>query len=200
MKKIIIIRHPETTQNKMDIQQTYESCIFSQEGTNQIKFVKDFLSQYNIEKIYSSDSPRCIKLMDNLNEIFNVECITTKLLRDKYNGVFEGKSNNEIDWTEINKMPFKDRKAPKGESLAEVKKRLNYLLSEIEASPEEIILVISHSTPIKVLIGILMNYSLEQSIFDIKINNCGISLLERKDKKMQIKYLNKTLAYENNIN
>jgi len=192
MRQLIFIRHPETEENLLDIQQLHYTANFTEKGKNQLKAMKEYLNTYKIDFCFSSDSLRCIKTAEELIEKKeNCKLLITSLLRDKSNGVFEGMKNSEIDWTEINKQPFETRKAPQGDSLKDVKERLLALLIKINSLPENLtILIISHNLPIRILIGYLEGYDLEKTISNIKINNCTFSMGELEDTEFHIKVIN----------
>lgn len=186
------MRHPETEENLMDIQQSLESCTFTKKGNIELEKTKNYLLEmFEIDLIYSSDSPRCVNSAKKINESLNGKIVVTKKLRDKSNGIFKGKKNSEIDWTEINKMPFEDKKAPEGESLNEVKFRLIKVIEEIKKMDSHTTLIITHSIPFRVLTGILLNYKLEKSIFNLKSYNCGLTLIELNEVKNNPIFINK---------
>jgi broad specificity phosphatase PhoE len=194
MKKIILMRHPETEENLIEIQQSLKSCTFTKEGNIELEKTKNYLLEtFKIDLIYSSDSPRCINSAKKINESLNETIVVTKKLRDKSNGIFEGKKNSEIDWTEINKMPFGDKKAPEGENLKEVKFRLIKIIEEIKKMDANTTLIITHSVPFRVLTGILLNYTLEESIFNLKSYNCGLTLIELNEVGNNPIFFNKQL-------
>ena len=193
--KLIFIRHPETEENLLNIQQLHHTANFTEKGMKQLKAMKEYLTNYKMDFCFSSDSPRCIKTAEELiNKSVQCAFIITPLLRDKSNGIFEGLKNSEIDWTEINKQPFETRKAPEGESLKEVKERLLILMNKIICLPEtSTVLIIIHNLPISVLIGYLLGYDLEKTIANIKINNCTFSTGELDATEFKIKAINQEI-------
>jgi len=196
MKKLIFIRHPETEENLLDIQQLHHTANFTERGRNQLKAMKEYLNNYKIDFCFSSDSPRCVKTAEEIiGNIDGRKVLVTPLLRDKSNGLFDGLKNSEIDWTDINKQPFETRKAPGGDSLKDVKERLLAFMAKIYALPEDsTILIISHNLPLRVLIGYLMSYDLEKTISEIRINNCTFSIGELNNGKFNMAILNQDVS------
>ncbi len=192
VKRLIFIRHPETEENLLAMQQLHHTANFTENGRNQLNSMKEYLNKYMVNFCFSSDSPRCIKtaqeLLKNKN---NYNLLITPLLRDKSNGLFEGLKNSEVDWTEINKQPFETRKAPGGDSLRDVKERLLALMIKINSLPEDsIILIISHNLPLRILIGYLIGYDLKKTISEIRIKNCTFSMGELNKGEFNLNIFN----------
>ena len=188
MNKIILIRHPQTIQNTEDIQQTFLSKQYTKRGEKELEGLKKYVKNMNISKIYSSDSPRCSYVAEEVQKLTKAQIKITNSLRDKNNGDFEGLPNSKIDWSIINKAPFEKRKAPNGESLLDVRERLKKNIYNLSLQGN--ILIISHTVPIRILISLYLDLPLKESILNFKINNCSLSLINYEKNRFVLEKLN----------
>ena len=89
-----------------------------------------------------------------------------------------------MDWNKL-KGTFEARKVNNGESLVEVRTRARRFMKELldqYGDSNKKVLIVSHGAFLKVLIGDLLNMSLKDSIFGIKINHCSPIRISFKDQ------------------
>lgn len=145
--------------------------------------------------IISSDSPRCKTTSEEVNKVLDKEIIYSKLVREKGNGLWEGKKDNEVSWDSL-EGTFETRKAPEGENLMEVRERGRKFLQDLMKNKKYSnlnILVVSHGAFLKVLIGDLIGTDIEKSVLNLFIDHCSLTLVDfdkRYKKGHQIKYVN----------
>lgn len=165
MTRLILIRHGET-----DYGLQHKYCGFSNpplnnNGIYQSEKLAAKLKGIEIDKVYSSDLKRAYESTSIIFKDNPIEKIVN--FREMNFGILEGLRYEEIlqkhpeiykDW--INN-PLKVR-IPNGESLRDLSKRVKERLSFILARHrDEIIAVVTHAGPIRVILCDILNYSLK---------------------------------------
>ena len=182
--EIIFIRHAETKNNVEGIIQGPEHADINDKGKKEIEKISEALKNEKIDVFFSSDSPRCKITSEGINKNHNMPIEYNEEIREKYNGDWTGKSYKEVDWNKL-KGTFETRKVNNGESLIEVRARagkfMKKLLNKYQNTDKKV-LVVSHGAFLKVLIRDLLNMSLKDSIFGIKINHCSPIRISFKDQ------------------
>jgi len=184
MVKILITRHGQTKQNVDGTVQGKEHGEINDNGFMQIKDLIRRLKKEKINKIISSDIPRCRITTDEILKQIDVPVEYTSLIREKDNGDFVGKKHKEFKWEDLSGT-FEIRKAPNGENLEEVKERAIRFFEEIMkkyGESEGTILVVSHGAFLKVFMGHLLGMNLYDSIFKLFIEHCSLTELELSKK------------------
>jgi len=182
--EIIFIRHAETKNNVEGIIQGPEHADINDKGKKEIEKISEALKDERIDSFFSSDIPRCKITSEEINKYHNLPIKYTELIREKYNGDWTGKSYKEVDWNKL-KGTFEARKVNNGESLVEVRTRARRFMKELldqYGDSNKKVLIVSHGAFLKVLIGDLLNMSLKDSIFGIKINHCSPIRISFKDQ------------------
>ena len=184
MVKILITRHGQTRQNVDGTVQGEEHGEINEKGFSQIKELIKRLKTEKINKIISSDIPRCRITTDEILKEIGLSVEYTPIIREKDNGSLVGKSHKDFSWDDL-PGTFETRKAPDGENLEEVMERGKIFfenLKEKYGKSKETILVVSHGAFLKVFIGNLLGMSLYNSIFKLFIEHCSLTELEIDEK------------------
>jgi len=184
MVKILITRHGQTKQNVDGIVQGKEHGEINDKGFTQIKELIKRLKSEKIDKIISSDIPRCKITTEEILKEIKLPVEYTLIIREKDNGSLVGKSHKNFSWDELSGT-FETRKAPDGENLEEVRERGKKFFEDLKEryeNSQETILVVSHGAFLKVFIGNLLGMDLYDSIFKLFIEHCSLTELEI-DKK-----------------
>lgn len=199
--RLLITRHAETTANEQNLLQDEKSKL-SLRGVGQISKLTARLRNENINLIISSDFDRCVLTAREIAKLKKIDLEESSLVREKYDGDWIGKSSKEINWDSL-AGSLESRRAPNGENLLEVRQRgiefLN-LISLRFAKSDATILLVSHSTFLRVLIGNIIGLSIEDSIFNISMDNCSLTEIEISNKHRKgyrLKYLNETSFLKN---
>jgi len=180
MVKILITRHGQTKQNVDGTVQGKEHGEINEKGFAQIKKLIKRLKSERIDKIISSDIPRCKITTEEILKEIKLPVEYTPIIREKDNGSLVGKSHKDFSWDDL-PGTFETRKAPDGESLEEVRERGKKFFEEIKEKynkNDEIIFVVSHGAFLKVFIGSLLGMNLYDSIFKLFIEHCSLTELE----------------------
>lgn len=195
MAKILITRHGQTKENVDGIVQGKEHGNINEKGFEQIKILIKKLKEENINRIISSDIPRCKITTEEILREIDVPVGYTHLIREKDNGDFVGKNHKDFNWEDLSGT-FETRKAPNGENLLEVRERARKFFKELLTNyedSEEKILIVSHGAFLKIFIGNLLGMSLHDSIFKLHIEHCSLTQIDfdkKYDCGYQLKFLN----------
>jgi len=195
--RVLFVRHGETEENSEGIiqGQGLDECRFTERGLEQISKLVERLKEEKIDLIISSDFLRCKQTGEEIAKKINLEVEYSKELREKNEGDWVGKKTNKINWDGL-EGSFETRRAPKGESLREVRERGRKFFSgllERYKDTDKTILIVSHATFLRILIGDLVGLSLHDSIFKFSIENCSLSEIDvnkKHEKGFMLKFLN----------
>ena len=179
--QLTLIRHGESFVHLKSAHQTFDDEL-TDSGKKQLESTEIY---DHFDTIYSSDMPRALEAAKILFK--NAQIQTDERLREKRNGIFEGVLKKDADWSEINKLPFMERKAPQGENLLEVKKRI---LEFLRGLPEGKHAIVSHGTALRVMISLLLQMDLEYLLKSVQIghgSSLTLTIPEDKFKKLMEK-------------
>ncbi len=157
-KNIFIIRHAEKSQDGLSI---------TPRGKLQINHLIKYLKKLNINKIYSSDIPRCIMTAELIRKDIPVEVVYSPALREVANNVWKTPQKNRTEITKIAQ-----------------------LFKTILKDEKNTILVISSGNVNKILITQAMRAPSNNAYF-IQIPTC-INHLEIIDNEIRIVSINNT--------
>ncbi len=181
--EVIFVRHAETKNNINGTIQGPEHGDINKKGEKEIERVSQLLKNKKIDVFYSSDTPRCKITSEKINKFHKLQINFTKLIREKNNGDWIGKNYKEVNWDKL-RGSFETRKANNGENLIEVNLRVKEFVKELiqkYSKTDKRILVVSHATFLKILIGNLLGMKMKNSIFNLKINHCSPIIISFKD-------------------
>lgn len=191
--KLILIRHGQTSFNAKKRYVGHTDCPLNKEGVRQAGKTARHLKSQRFHKIYSSDLRRA---RDFARIIFKDTPVSqTKQLREINFGSFEGLTHTQITtkhpvfYASWLKKP-QAVKFPKGESLSDLKKRVEKCIKHIYTKNKgKAIAVISHAGPIKV---ILKNALRTKDFWQIDISNASLSIIEYKNNAKLVTLINDT--------
>ena len=198
MKKLILVRHVLTEDNKLAKLSGHIDSKVSEEGKLQIKEITDFLKNEKIDRIYTTTSSRTKETVKDLAEINSIEVQESEDLKEISFGDFEGKDFNDIQKNypdEFNKMIEEgyEYTYPNGESLIDcferVSKEVQFILDD--ADENETILVCSHAGTIRNILTYLISNTFEYH-WNFKIDNASVSIVEVDNGFAVISKLNDT--------
>ena len=191
--RLIIVRHGLTEENIKGITQGQTPGKLTPKGIKQAKKVGLRLKDEKIDFIYSSDLQRVI---DTTKEIIkyhpNIPVYYVKELREFTKGVFDGKPRTILkEYRKTINGPFHEHRFEKGESLADVQKRIfQFYQKTLEKYPDKTILWITHGGVISQLLLKLLNKH-NSEFKDVQPENCAITIIEvDKNKNHNVTLLN----------
>jgi len=168
--KYILLRHGQTKYQAEKIDEVYPKeevykLPITEYGKEQIKKSAQELNSLGIDLIFCSTYYRTRQSAKIVAEEIGIEPVFDERLIDTGNGIFSGRPMKEAREFFQNKKDRFSVKAPEGESWNEVKKRITFLIKEIEEKyQDKTILIISHADPIWLLAGYLRGLSEKEMI------------------------------------
>ncbi len=198
MKKLILVRHVLTEDNKLAKLSGHIDSKVSEEGKLQIKEITDFLKNEKIDKIYTTTSSRTKETVKYLAEKNSIEVQESEDLKEISFGDFKGKDFKDIQKNypdEFNKMIEEgyEYTYPNGESLIDCFERVSKEIQCIldDADENETILVCSHAGTIRNVLTYLISNTFEYH-WNFKIDNASVSVVEIDNGFAVINKLNDT--------
>lgn len=156
-----LLRHGETIYQteKIDILYPWPEknpVILTKKGERQIKKAAKELKKKDIDLIYSSDIFRARQTAEIVSRELGLKVNFDKRLRDLNMGIFQAGPKIAYQKFFPSRRKKFEKRPPKGESWADVKKRVSDFLKEIEKKHKnKKFLIISHGDPLWLLAGIL---------------------------------------------
>jgi alpha-ribazole phosphatase len=191
--RLILIRHGETDWNAAKRYLGHADINLNKKGKQQAKTLCEVLDKKEICKVYSSDLKRAANFSKIIFKDFNIEKLIE--LREINFGIFEGQTYSEImkkhskiykKWV---KHPFKAF-VPKAEKLIDFNKRVLSVFKKILSdNKNKTVAVVTHSGPIRMFIN---NITGAKDVWKVRIDNASITIVEYRNKKLDIKLLNFT--------
>ena len=175
--KITLVRHAEVIQEYQGKYNGHIDIALSENGKIQAKDLAKKLDAEVYDKIYCSDLLRAKQTLELFD--YSVKPIYTSKLREKFWGIHEGKSFQEIQESGIKYKNFNQWiNALDGECIQMYTKNVHdYFFNTILTSNAKNALIITHSGFIKTLKSLIEDISLEES-FQLKLPYCSYITLE----------------------
>lgn len=159
--KIIFVRHGDTTVKADDVVQSTDNML-SPEGVLQAKNVAEKLLDHDFEIIVSSPLPRAIDTANIINEKFNKKLIINNNLAEvKWPTILEGISVEDPKVVGYRQLRNKNNVSDISwhysdeENFVDLRNRAVKLLDELVELRVENMLVVTHSTFMKVLVTVM---------------------------------------------
>ena len=197
---IYIVRHGETEHNLNGIMQGQSNSPLTENGQRQAREREESLRRVHFDAIFSSDLGRTVQTAEILNVNRQLEINTSKLLREKFFGIYEGKSikffldqNKELlekfaKLSEQEKNHFKYE--PTQENDDETTGRMITILREIGAIyAGKTVLVVSHGSIMRAFLRHL-GYATHSELPPGAIDNAGYITLQTDGVDFFIKETN----------
>jgi isoleucyl-tRNA synthetase len=161
----------------------------TKKGKEEVKKSASELKKEKIDLIFSSDLKRAKQTAEILAKELKAKVVFDKRLREYNVGIFNGKDPS-LSWQYIEekKNPL-FVKIPKGESLADIRKRMYSFLKDTERKFKgKKILIVSHELPLTILEGTLRGLSLKETLEERKSGKLQ-TLKTAQWKKIEFKNL-----------
>ena len=199
MGKIFIVRHGQTSGNRARKYFGITDIELNEEGIIQAGLISKRLERENICRIYSSNLKRAFKTAEIIAKPHKINVESKKDLMEINFGDWEGLSFQEIQKSyphEFSKWQnnIMDFTIPHGESVLELKKRVELAFSEIlNSAVENNVVIVTHGGPIRVILSkILSPNALETTFWKIKQDNASLNIIENMDNTQIISLVNDT--------
>lgn len=198
MTHIILVRHAECEGNILKCLTGRTDFKLTEKGQNMANDLLEELKKYKIDAIYSSVSIRCVDTVKPTAQYFKLDIITDKDLMEKYFGIYDGMSWEEVN--RINPQIMENKKKyheimgiPEQETTKELAQRMNNCIKKIvQNNKGKTILICSHGCAIFTFLNSIKNIEnpLEREIYSQ--SNAAINILEYDNGDFEIKKINQT--------
>lgn len=182
---VIIVRHGKTSWNKLKKLQGKSDIPLSKEGKKEAKLVAKRLSEYPIEKIYTSKLSRAIQTGAIVAEELKLEAEEHEGLNERDYGEFEGKTWDEIGltFTPDKKISFY-LKPKKGEHYPQFHKRIVKAFGDIiKKHAGQTILLVCHGGVLNALLRHVNNISHDNPLH-YSFPNTSVTVFEVIENKI----------------
>jgi len=197
--KIFIVRHGQTDGNSARKYFGITDIELNEEGLIQAGLISKRLERENICRIYGSNLKRAFKTAEIIAKPHKINVESKKDLMEINFGDWEGLSFQEIQKSyphEFSKWQnnIMDFTIPHGESVLELKKRVETAFSEIlNSAVENNVVIVTHGGPIRVILSkILSPNALEAVFWKIRQDNASLNIIENIDNTQIISLVNDT--------
>lgn len=192
MTKLYLIRHAEAEGNLYRRIHGHYDSILTENGRQQLRFLKERFSNIALHAVYSSDLCRARKTAEAVAQEKGLPVETRTDLREVAMGIWEDQPWGEVERSDAEGMAFFRASSPKwkvkgGEAFAALQARVSAALLDLAAQHEgETIAVASHGMAIRFACGALMGLSVEECHSLGHSDNTAVTLLEIEDGRGRI--------------
>jgi broad specificity phosphatase PhoE len=196
MTELILARHGETAWNAENVFRGRADVDLDRVGLKQAELLGKYLSNWELEAIYSSPLRRALDTANMVARYQKVAVRVAEGLTDFDYGEWQSLPEQEVKklypalLNEWHSNPHKVR-TPGGESLEDVRRRAVEVVDGILSRDHRNVLLVSHRVVIKVLICYLLG--LDNSCFwNIRHDVCGITTFDHVDGRFVLTRHNDT--------
>jgi broad specificity phosphatase PhoE len=196
MTELILARHGETAWNAENVFRGRADVDLDRVGLKQAELLGKYLSNWELEAIYSSPLRRALDTANMVARYQKVAVRVAEGLTDFDYGEWQSLPEQEVKklypalHNEWHSNPHKVR-TPGGESLEDVRRRAVEVVDGILSRDHRNVLLVSHRVVIKVLICYLLG--LDNSCFwNIRHDVCGITTFDHVDGRFVLTRHNDT--------
>lgn len=192
MTTIYLIRHAEAEGNLYRIAQGHTDGKVTKRGWEQIKALSRRFESVHVDAVYSSDLYRTCATASAIYGPKGLPLHTDAALREANLGVWEGKPWGEIAREDPEQLVWFSTKChlwrvKGGETAEEAQTRLYETICKIAKQHDgQTIAIASHGFAIRMLLGRLQGYPLEQIGDSPQEDNTAVSLLEFDRNKLNV--------------
>ena len=168
--QLYLVRHGETIENAKGLIQGWLPGHLNGKGKEQASVLAKKLKKIKFDCIYTSDLKRSYDTAMIIRKYHpRIKLISSRLLRERNFGIYQGNPKYAIDWKKIDPK-LHDMHIRKGESIDDVEARAGKFLKFLKGKNYKIVLVVTHGFVEMVLRSIILNKSLDE-ILGHELNN-----------------------------
>mgnify|MGYP005753059493 CR=1 FL=1 len=184
MLTIYLTRHGETEWNTQNRLQGWKNSPLTEKGIRGAQLLGKRLSNIDFNVIYASPSERAYKTANYIRSGRDIPVITDENLKELSYGDWEGKTRDELkrkfkkEYNNFSNAPnLYDPKPHNGESLTDIKQRVESVLKRIHAeNTNGNILIVTHGVTLKVILACTMNIPIESMWTSPFIHNTSLTV------------------------
>ena len=153
--KTFLFRHGESTYNREGrVQGWTEDSVLTEEGHSQSVRIAQFFQNEGLDELWSSDLPRAVQTAEAMLTVLKgTKHSVSHLLRERAQGIFEGRSYTDPEWQAAQVRP--ERLSEEGETREAVLARMQEFFAALAARnlhSDTRIGVISHGGAIRIFL------------------------------------------------
>ncbi len=197
MTRVIIIRHGETFANAEFRLQGASDGPLTVLGEKQIELLGQHFRSFQIDHVVSSDLRRAFLTAEAIAKYHDLIVEQNLLVREWDCGVWDGRTA-EVFLNMLAKFnkPISEFHPEGGETLAEVRKRADEFIAQILTDHrEETVVVCSHGDFMRMLVGSMLNLSIDQASHFF-FNNASYSLFEHDGVAWKAIFTNRIPSFD----
>lgn len=186
MSTLILIRHGETIWNKEGRFQGHVNVPLSETGVRQAELVRDYLKDYSITAVYTSDLVRAAKTAQIIATPHGLSATPDQRLREFSFGIWEGLTRIEIE--QKYKALYLERqrnayaKVPGGETAIQLQSRAMEAVYEICHKESGVVVLVSHGGTIRSTLATMLGMDLTNS-YRLMVGNTTLSVVHWEFKE-----------------
>jgi broad specificity phosphatase PhoE len=193
--RLLLVRHGESTWNRVHRIQGQLDPPLSEEGRRQATQLGRRLAGHKFSAFYSSDLGRAMETAGLIGEAVGVTPTPMAEVREIYLGEWEGLHNHELEarfpqaWASWSEEPNWDL-VPGGEGSAPFEARVAAAIDSIfERHPEGDVLVVTHGGVIQIALHHVVGRP-GRGIFPFRIQNASLSVIEKRGGRLVVSGVN----------
>jgi len=184
VRRLVLWRHGETDYNATGRMQGHLDSLLTDVGRNQARFAVPALARFAPEVVVSSDLRRAMDTATVFTEATGVTLRVDKRLRETNLGLWQGMTGAEVDeqWPGGRQLWQTDATwtPPGGESRIEVATRAQDVVTALDESTMDTVVLCTHGGLIAALTGMLLELPLTAWAKLGGIGNCHWTVLSRR--------------------
>ncbi|MEN3034279.1 MAG: histidine phosphatase family protein [Aquificaceae bacterium] len=195
-KLIYLVRHAQSELNAKGVFQGNLDSDLTPLGFVQSRMCARALKKEGIELILSSPQKRALKTALVIADVLNLEVVVDNRIREMHFGAFEGQSFSQLLKTQEKIMKGWLRNPvenllPLQEDINSFRQRVEEFFEYILGIKKNRLLIVAHGGTLHAIVCMALNMGLE-NLWKIHMDNAAITLIEFKNQKAILKYLNQT--------
>ena len=197
MSELLLVRHGETKLNSAQRYWGHTDVELSDTGIRQAEQLRDRLAEQKIDVIYTSDLSRALATARIIASSHQADIITCTELHEINFGKVEGLTFKEISqlYPELAQSWYRrsiELKFPGGESIADIDKRVSKFPDRLKKhAPEETVLIVAHSAPLRLLTCHLLGIELQHWL-QFRLDLASLSILDTYPEVTILRLFNDT--------
>lgn len=181
--RVYLVRHGQTAWNAQRKNQGHTDIPLDQDGEEQARLLSFAFDDRPVTRIFSSDLQRARMTAAPIAQRLGVPVVVRESLRERCFGDWEAQPMEKVAESFIRQgmlsgLPVEEVRPPNGESLADVWKRLEEPVTEIEACAEPVLVIIHGGSG-----GLVLSRLLRGTIStarSFRFDNTGVTTVARR--------------------
>lgn len=204
MLTIYLTRHGETEWNTQNRLQGWKNSPLTDKGIKGAQLLGERLSNIDFNVIYTSPSERAFQTANYIRSGRDIPVLTDENLKEMSYGDWEGKTRNELKqkfkkefYNFSNDLNLYNHQSHKGESLTDIKQRVEDVLKRIHAeNTSGNILIVTHGVTLKIILACTMDVPIEKIWNSPFIHNTSLTVFHWNGERYKFDMIGDTSHLE----